>query len=203
MSRKLHPYTRGVAHHVRHRTRLRLPPSHRNQIALRSAEKAILSVPGVKSTEVKERTGSIVIHHDEKDNILEHIGDALAKAVPELFELLIAEEEAEVEGLSFVATLLGAGASVANREMARKTDNWLNMKVIIPLAFLAAGIRKGLQNEAWMAEVPAFVLIYYAFDSYMKFHPMVPPALVEHSENGHDLLPDQLDKTKRSNGGGS
>lgn len=184
MSQTLNPYSSAVAHHLPHRTRLRIPKSHRNEITIRKVEKAVLSVHGVKSVESRENTGSIIVQHDEKDNILQSIGDAIAKATPEIFEMLVEQEVKQVEDISLLAYLLGAGVSVLNREVARKTNNWFNLKVVLPASLLTAGVAKAVRDEGWLAEMPAWVLIYYAFDTYMKFHPMTPLKLEERMDDG-------------------
>ena len=54
--------------------------------------------------------------------------------------------------------------------VANATGNVLDLKTIVPLGLLAAGLYKAARDHAWWGEVPAFVLFYYAYDSYMKFH---------------------------------
>ncbi|MGH9550712.1 MAG: hypothetical protein ACRD3W_15130, partial [Terriglobales bacterium] len=56
------------------------------------------------------------------------------------------------------------------------TDNWLDLKMLVPITLAGAAIWKIMRDKAWIGEVPGFVLLYYAYDSYMKFHgPSVRP----------------------------
>ncbi len=50
------------------------------------------------------------------------------------------------------------------------TNNYLDLKTLLPVAFLVGGIYQASKTRAWWNQVPAWVLFYYAFDSYVKFH---------------------------------
>ena len=67
-----------MAHHLPHRTRLRVPDVHRGKKTMRQLNESLLKVPGVKSVKVNERTGSIVVHHDEDHRMLEAMGEAIS-----------------------------------------------------------------------------------------------------------------------------
>ena len=108
-------------------------------------------------------------------------------------------KELEVPGLSIIAGLIGAGASSFNKHVNEATDSWLDLKVLLPLGLLGAGVYKALRTANWLGQVPAFVLFYYAFDSYMKFHPVQVSVVASVDETNGDL-PDK-DNTQSGKGG--
>jgi len=168
--------SRGVAHHSATRTRFRVPKAHRHGKTLTKVKDRLKKVPGVKDVEVNERTGSILVHHDERENTIESLGEAVQEVCSELFDVFMAIEEEEIPGLSSVGRLVKSQVERADTKIAKATDNWVDLKTIVPLGFLGAGIYKAIIDGALIAEVPAFVFLYYAYDTYVKFHgPSVNP----------------------------
>jgi copper chaperone CopZ len=170
MTRKLTRECSGVKHHMPHRTRIKVPRNHRDSHKLNAVKKELENVPGVQNVEVNFRTGSVVVHHDERADSLILIGSAIENICEELFSEILAVEEIEFPGLSVVAQVIHKVLSKADLKVAEGTQNVLDLKMIVPLLFFGAGIVKSRQTANWWGEVPAWVLFYYAYDSYMKFH---------------------------------
>jgi len=170
MSKKLTTKTQGVSHHLPHRTRLRVVNPKRRTKEMAQVSERLKRVPGVTGVEMNDRTGSILVHHEDNDNVLELLGAALEEAAGELFETALEVEEVEVPGLSIIAHLIKQRMGRLDTSVASATGNVVDLKTIVPLGLLAAGLYKAARDHAWWGEVPAFVLFYYAYDSYMKFH---------------------------------
>jgi hypothetical protein len=164
-------HKKGVSHHIPTRTRYRLPKGRRSkETAARIVEK-VSKVPGVKSVDVNERTGSVLVNHEEHPEILNGLGGALDSIAGDLFEEVLEEEGALIPGFSLLAHLLKKRASTVDHFLAEKTDNLVDLKMLVPLLFLGAGLVKVARSTNWIHEIPAWVLFYYAYDSYLKFHP--------------------------------
>jgi hypothetical protein len=145
-----------------------------------------MRVPGVKKVEFNKRTGSLLVHHDETPEILGALDSVLDGIAGDLFEELAPEEMAIVPGISLVAHLIRTRFISVNRYLARMTDNYVDLKMLLPLIFLGAGLYQASKHKAWFAQVPAWVLLYYAYDSYLKFHgPSVDFAKADMPGNGH------------------
>jgi len=172
MSKKLTATAGGVTHHLPHRTRLRLPKHHRNARTMNKMRDRLKKVPGVKDVQVNERTGSILIEHEDKQNVLENLGSAVQEVASEVFDTLIEMQQSEVPGLSIVGHLVKSQASRLDTKVATATDNWLDLKTLFPAALLGTGIYTAITEKAWLGigEIPAFVFFWYAYDAYMKFH---------------------------------
>lgn len=45
-----------------------------------------------------------------------------------------------------------------------------HLKLLFPLALAGVGLRQWVTQGLGLAQVPAYVLLWYAFDSFWKFH---------------------------------
>jgi hypothetical protein len=170
MTRKLHAKSKAIAHHLPHRTRLRLPKGHRDPATLKRVHEKLKKTAGVSHVEINERTGSVVIHHDEDPVILENVSNALEDVCEELFEAVLAAEGIEIPGLSIVAHIIRESLAHVDNRLAAATNNVIDLKMLVPIAFFGAGAFQARRNAGWFQEAPAWILFYFAYDAYMKFH---------------------------------
>lgn len=178
MAGRLHSKSQGVAHHVAHRTRLRVPKSHRTPHKMDKAADALRKTPGVNHVEVNHRTGSILVHHDEHPGILESVEKTLEESSTELLEALVEGGNPEVLGLAVGFHLISNLFSSADQKVSKATNNLVDAKTIAPLAFLVAGfmrLRRGSGEDVLMTISPV-VLFFYAFDLYWRFNVAGPTA---------------------------
>jgi hypothetical protein len=169
-TRKLHSKSKVVAHSLPHRTRLRLPRGHRDAATIAKVHKTISNTKGVHSVEINERTGSVLIHHDEDPEVLAKVGDALEDVAGELFEALLEAGGLEIPGLSIIAHLIRESLSHADNRLAVATNNVIDLKMLVPVGFFAAGVIQSRRHLGWFNQMPAWMLFYFAYDAYMKFH---------------------------------
>jgi hypothetical protein len=166
MTVRLSPISSGVAHSSAHRTRLKVPKSHNIADHSLIVKDAIEHVPGVRDVKVVPPIGSVIVEHENRADVLENIGDAIAKASPELFALLTAE----LPGRNLA--LMSVFSNLFQDDQKSAVDDaqvGLNFKKAIPYAFLAAGLMQVLEGEALLAGVGPLALFYWAFDSRWKF----------------------------------
>jgi hypothetical protein len=126
----------------------------------------------VQSVEVNERTGSVLVHHDSQDGTLESINSAVAEVASEIFE--IAAEE-EFPAVSTMAAYLRNRVRKLNSSVSHATDHKLDLRSGVPLFLLGASALRLVREGAFWGEVPAFVLFYYAWDSFLKLNPHAIP----------------------------
>lgn len=172
MPSRLHPQSRGVVHHLPHRTRLRLPVRHRSELSMHRAADALRSTPGVKSVEVNHRTGSILVHHDEHPGILGALEETLQQSSVHILEALIENGNPEAAGLALVGGFLRNLFATTDNQVAHATDNMMNLRTLAPLAMLALGLerlRRGRGEDILMSVSPV-VLFFYAFDLFWRFN---------------------------------
>jgi hypothetical protein len=181
----VHPkHTKGVSHHLPHRTRYRVPKGRRSKETVDCIVEKLSKVPGVKSVDVNHRTGSIFVAHEEQPGILAGLGGAFDSVCDDLFEEVLEAEEAAIPGFSVMAHLIKKRAGKIDQFLAEKTNNIIDLKMLVPMLLLGAGVWKISSSKAWMNEVPAWVLLYYAYDSYLKFHPPETVGMTVRSSDG-------------------
>ena len=161
---------RGVTHHVPHRTRYKLASHHRNDEIVNQLHKSLNKVTGVNKIEYNDRTGSLLVHHDEIPGIVNTLGSVFDEIAFDLFEEIANEEIAIAPGTSLFAYLIGKRFAGVNNYLAHKTSNYFDLKMLLPLLFLGAGFYQISKEKGTFGQVPAWVLFYYAYDAYIKFH---------------------------------
>ncbi|MBV9602657.1 MAG: hypothetical protein JOZ87_38180 [Chloroflexi bacterium] len=57
-----------------------------------------------------------------------------------------------------------------DRRLSEMTGRKVDLKLLFPVALGAIGVRAAIANGIGFAEVPAYILIWYAFDAFWKFH---------------------------------
>jgi hypothetical protein len=178
---------KGVSHHLPTRTRYRIAKGRRSQELATQIRDKVSTVPGVKVVEVNERTGSVFIHHEERPDILEALCTAFDAVADDLFEEAIELEGDMIPGFSVFAHLLKKKAAKVDAYVSQRTDNLLDLKMLVPIIFVGAGLVQVVKTKNWLEQVPAWVLFYYAYDTYLKFHPPGKPVsltLSDESANG-------------------
>jgi len=115
-----------------------------------------------------------------------------------LFEAVLEVEGIELPGLSLFAHLIRQKLGKIDDHLARATNNVIDLKMLVPVLFFGAGIFQARRNRGWLDQVPAWVLFYYAYDAYMKFHTpqFNPPSRNEQDEEAQQSLAD-VTETKR------
>ncbi|MBV9359503.1 MAG: hypothetical protein JO023_28665 [Chloroflexi bacterium] len=61
-----------------------------------------------------------------------------------------------------------------DQRLSALTDRKVDLKLVFPVALGVIGLHSTLRNGVGFSEVPAYILICYAFDSFWKFHSGVP-----------------------------
>jgi hypothetical protein len=182
MTQELNPFAGGIAHSTAERTRLRVPAGFRDRAKFKAIEAAVESIAGVKYVECNDRTGSILVYHEDKPGILALVGQAIETIDPALFLELLKPEEPKEDQLKRIVEM---AKDVAQRRMPRRkpksaaaesgaADGTVGgkelLKTAVPLAFIVAGVVRVIETESFWAGLPPLILFYYAFDTYWKFN---------------------------------
>jgi copper chaperone CopZ len=135
--------------------------------------------PGVDHVNVNASTGSVLVHYDhtvrEKDDIVGCLvdvglllGGVLEAGGDELPDL--GGSESDGRGHSKTAASVVDTVSDLDRRLSQLTGRRVDLKLVFPVALGAIGLRSAIVNGIGLAEVPAYILLWYAFDSFWKFH---------------------------------
>jgi hypothetical protein len=174
-SRAAHPRAHAhVASKTPGRLRVRIHHPQRHQQLMRSIQRHLEAQPGTHGVRVDARTGSVLVHYDPHTQT--HVG-----FLSILHDLgVIAGDTAH--GLDMDAPELdGATHSKASenvitalsdldRQIATLTGHQVDLKLLFPLALGGVGLFAAARRGLGLGDVPAYVLLWYAFDSFWKFH---------------------------------
>jgi len=167
-----------VVHRLPHRTRIRMPKIHRTPGKMEKIGEHLRQIEGVKGVSVDHRTGSILLDHHDDAGFIEGLMGSLEEA-GDLFLSVMMEDDAP-EQLSVVSKFLKETLGSANLNVSRSTRGFLDLRMMVPLGFLGAALWKMRHTKEWLIEVPPYVLLWYAFDSYIKLH--------HHDKPGTDIV---------------
>lgn len=119
-------------------------------------------------------TGSILLKHTDEPGIIEKLMVSFEEA-GNLFLSVMMEDEGPDSELSIVSKFLKDSLGTANMNVSRSTRGFIDLRMMVPLGFLGAAVWKMRGTKEWLLEVPPYVLLWYAWDSYMKLHHTKPP----------------------------
>src|ERR1700722_17360744 len=99
---------RVIAHHLPHRTRIKLPPSQRDPATMQKMTDSISRLSSVKDVQINSRTRSMGVYHEEDTQALEHINGGIGDVAREVLEAILEAEEIEFPGLSLLGVLISS-----------------------------------------------------------------------------------------------
>jgi hypothetical protein len=189
LSAKPNGRIRGVTHHVPHRTRYKLASHHRNDETINHLHASLKQVPGVTKVEFNDRTGSVLVHHDEIPEIVNTLDSVFQGIAVDLFEELVSEELLLYPEASMLAQFIGKRCSRLNQYLANRTKHYIDLKMLMPLLLALAGFYQISKEHGKLSQIPGWVLFYYAYDTYLKFHVIDSPSPAQRlPSNGHKGL---------------
>ncbi|HUL13390.1 MAG TPA: hypothetical protein VLU73_14640 [Methylococcaceae bacterium] len=163
-----------VASHVPGRIRLKLHSDSRDRETMEAMQHKLKSLEGIHDVRLNHDCGSVTVHYDkgrhsmagilgfleDLDVVVESIGHLPA----------VGENGDSAEGNGHTPEFLIA-INDLNRRIRQTTRLPINLKLVLPLAFVGAGIwsigRRGLMIES----VPGWLFMWLAFDIFVKLHP--------------------------------
>ncbi len=90
-------------------------------------------------------------------------------------------------GKSEAAAELIAGATELNQRVKRASNGAFDLRFLIPLGFSALALRQLLVKGVQLGAIPWYVLAWYAFDSFIKFHYSSEPQLPTEAQSRNSL----------------
>lgn len=153
------------------RLRVRLRREARRGGLLLAASTQLERQAGVGRVDTNGTTGSITIKYDRyalsTDDVLAILQDAgvtAEKDPPDTMDSL-----ADHGHCATSDSILGALTDL-DRRLSRLTGRKVDLKLLFPLTLAGVGLRQWITQGLGLAQVPAYVLLWYAFDSFWKFH---------------------------------
>jgi len=156
------------------RVRVRLQRTEKSRDIVESVKEHVVGRPGVTQVSTSAVTGSVVVHYDREsashDDIIGMFRDAG----------VIVESIAGLEGAEELSAPTPASQRVIeavdrlDRRLARLTGYRVDLRLLFPAGLFAIGLRQALVEGLGLTDVPGYVLLWYAFDSFWKLHRELP-----------------------------
>jgi hypothetical protein len=126
---------------------------------------------GAGHTQLDPSTGSVLVHYNARAHssadvlsilkdvgvILEETARGVGLEVPET-------------GASTTSTHIVNAVSDLDRRLSLLTGRRVDLKLLFPATLGGIGLWRALTGGLGLTEVPAYVLLWYAFDAFWKFH---------------------------------
>jgi len=185
-----------VASHTPGRLRVRVHRSHRDPNALQEVASQLADQPGIHHVEVNADSGSVLVHYDHEkrsmDDVvgcLEDVGVLIGSVLEAGGDELPDVGGGEDSGHSTTAAGVVGTVSDLDRRLSELTGRKVDLKLLFPVALGAIGVRAAIANGIGFSEVPAYILIWYAFDAFWKFHQRPHPGTPAGTTGGAEEQP--------------
>jgi len=168
------------------RVRVRLHRVARHPHLVRQVQERMQDRGGVTRVEANPSTGSVVVHYDQNalngDDVLGLLQDcgvvfgALSEE-PSIEDIFLGRTPASHHIVEAVGDL--------DRRLLRLTGHKLDLRLLFPASLFALGLRQAVVQGLGLADIPAYVLLWYAFDSFWKMNhesPRKTPAMAQAAE---------------------
>lgn len=163
-----------VASRTPGRLRVRLQHPERHRQLLNTIQRRMEEERGTDRVRVDHRTGSVLVQYDPQTQthtgilaILHDLGVLATETARGLGEDI---EPIDTSGPSHASEGIVAALADLDRQLAILTGHKVDLKLIFPLALGGVGVWAVARRGLGLTEVPAYVLLWYAFDSFWKFH---------------------------------
>jgi len=127
--------------------------------------------PGIARVRPNPDTGSLTIFYSEDILSFQQLSDIVGEcgvflAPPE------AQSTQEITTGSFseAATEVTTALAALNQRVKRATNGAADLRFLVPLGFGTLAVRQLLLKGIQLNIIPWYVLAWYAFDSFIKFH---------------------------------
>jgi hypothetical protein len=160
------------------RLRLRVHHPQRHRQLLSTIQQRMEAQQGTHDVRVDPRTGSVLVHYDPhrqtQTGILSVLHDLGVVAADTARGLDLDVPELDGATHSQASESVVTALSDLDRQIALLTGHKVDLKLLFPLALGGIGLWAAARRGLGLTEVPAYVLLWYAFDSFWKFHRELP-----------------------------
>ncbi|MGK7915251.1 MAG: HMA2 domain-containing protein [Prochloraceae cyanobacterium] len=165
------------------RVRLLLAPEFRQAEQMKRIASVLSERLEIYRVRTNVAVGSLTIFYPEEGSSWAQICSVLS----DLGVIFPAQSSAMslTQNQSQAAAVLSTEAATLNQSFFNATGGTVDLRFLMPLGLSALALRQLLVHGLQLGAIPWYVLGWYAFDSFVKFHPSSPSQLpIEtHSED--------------------
>ncbi|MEI8189637.1 MAG: HMA2 domain-containing protein [candidate division NC10 bacterium] len=156
------------------RIRFKLQPDSRNPVAMKRIKDGMKIHQGIHGVRVNGASGSVTVQYDHRQHspsgILGLLKD-LDVVLETVGHLPTFEEPGQESGEQGKSGDFLAAVDDLNARITAATGIPLNLKTVLPLSFVSAGIWSIARSGLAIGAVPGWLFFWFAFDMFVKLHP--------------------------------
>jgi len=160
-----------IIHDTPGRLRVRVGRRYRRRAVMDQVRDRLEQQPGVDMVTTNAATGSVLVNYDRRAcsaaDILALLHDA---GLIVLGVTGAAGDGLATSGNSTTSESLIDALDDLDRHLSTWTGGKLDLKLLCPLTLGAIGVWKWLHQGLGLNTAPAYLLLWYAFDSFFKLH---------------------------------
>jgi hypothetical protein len=167
-------YHAVVASHIPGRLRVRMCRDCRQPQVLHHIQQGLGDCQGIQGVEVNPAAGSVTVQYDA----LRYPEDSIFGLLTDLDVLLGTmlnaphiDAPAAGPGQSQAAVTLASALDDLDHRVSALTGRRLNLRVLFPLGLAGVGLWQLLKNGLMLETAPSWLLLWLAFDAFVKLHP--------------------------------
>ena len=159
-----------VVHRVPGRVRIKFDRAEMAPEALARLRQAIVELDGVTRCDANPWTTSLVIHYDAAGLDMAQLAGAVGGLAPEGAGSDRPALAHERHPHSRFARGLNARFMALDRRIRQLTGHRVDLKLAVPVGFGVLAARQIIASSGSLPAIPWYVLLWYAFDSYLRLH---------------------------------
>jgi hypothetical protein len=162
-----------LASHTPGRVRVRARHLKQHPELVAGLQDQLAAQPSIGHVHVNAATGSVLVHYDHKKSSLSDVLGALQDVGVLVGEVAGAGgDELPDLGGGHSSTATGVVDTIGDldRRLSELTGRTVDLRLLFPLTLGTLGAIRVLFGGLGFTEVPAYILLWYAFDSFWKFH---------------------------------
>lgn len=164
-----------IKSHVPGRIRFKLHSRSRNRETMEDIQHRLQTMAGIHTVRQNSACGSMTVQYDHARHtmggilkILEDV-DVMVESIghlPEIGESIQSQGQPAPNILNAINDL--------NQHFSKSTGLPVDLKILLPLSFLTAGIWSVTRRGLMLESVPSWVFLWLSFDLFVKLHPPSP-----------------------------
>lgn len=166
-----------IASDITGRLRIRLRREMRSESGMASLAHGLRSRVGISQVDANSRTGSVTVQYDAQT----HTRDGIIAMLRDLGVIVgavtgSATLGASQNGRSLTGDQIAQAFDDLDGRISDATGMRLDLKVLFPLSLFGIGVWRTAVAGLGLSQVPAYVMFWYAFSSFMTLNaPERPP----------------------------
>ena len=153
------------------RLRVRMDHSGRRSDLMEHIKVYLENQAGIRQVNTNTSSGSVLVRYDEQTHSHHEILSMLRDIGVILYEVAFdGERDLSDVGPSSTAAEITRAISDLDNRIYHLTGGTANLRLMVPLLMGAVGVWQIRRNGWGLTQVPGYVLLWYAFDAFYKFH---------------------------------